>query len=368
MARCLDAGPVRVKCPSYDMLFAFVQGTLAGKSVNSVHEHIAVCDACRTLVAEMARYPTTGDLRNAAGARKTRRRLIALMGAGGVIAVAAVVILALPRRASVVKSPPCTGGDASYHWIEYDVCYTRHDEPRTWEEARADCHARGAELFFYTSYNEPARVYTQLSLPDEEMWIGMKASTRTGAGPGWVTGEPLPEPGPSWAPGQPSFEAGACALQFVGADNHAESVTRYRWSLAPCDRALPYVCRKPGWIVRESTGHAYRVFRQPRNWDDAVAACAAEGAHLATLDDADEDAFVGARIRVDTWIGANDRGREGRFVWLTGSPVTHRNFGWLQPDDPTGNDDCVSMGPDRLWSDRNCRFLYAFVCEHDQMR
>lgn len=355
-----------VTCPSDDTILGFVQGNLGREEMGRTHEHIAGCDQCRALVAEAARYPTLVSRTERPGRAKRGGR-VAVVAAAAAVLLAVALFAAGPRRLPVAAPEPCTGADRAFFWAANGHCYTRHDRPLGWEEARAACHALDAELFAYSSYIELDQVDTGLARPSAtERWIGLRASHREGEAPSWVTGDPLPPPGPSWAPGALAPAAGDCGLQVAAAEMHPRSKRPYRWSLAPCSRPLPYVCKRAPWTVRPATGHAYRLFHRPQSWDAAQAACAAARAHLVTIEDADEDGFAAAGVRVNIWIGANDRTREGTFVWVTGEPAAFNRFAPLEPDDPTGQNDCVAIGPEGLWHDRSCGTAYPYLCERDR--
>lgn len=101
--------------------------------------------------------------------------------------------------------------------------------------------------------------------------------------------------------------------------------------------------------------------------DSAIQACAAKGAHLATMTCKAEQEFVTARRREDAWIGlratppSNDK---SDFNWTTGEPVS---FTAWDTDDPNESSGCVIIKFDydagRNWSDRPCSDLYVPLCE-----
>ena len=66
-----------------------------------------------------------------------------------------------------------------------------------------------------------------------------------------------------------------------------------------------------------------------------------------------------------TWLGYNDIGHEGRFVWSDGSPYTFQKWSSIQPDN-FGNEDCAHTHggePSSTWNDLPCTHQTAFVCE-----
>lgn len=84
------------------------------------------------------------------------------------------------------------------------------------------------------------------------------------------------------------------------------------------------------WIVNPANGHAYtRIPCESR--EDAVAQAVEEKAHLVTINDAAEQAWLTAVFGHEFyWIGLSDAEKEGQWQWDNGEPVTYEN--WL-PDD-----------------------------------
>ena len=81
------------------------------------------------------------------------------------------------------------------------------------------------------------------------------------------------------------------------------------------------------WIVNPANGHAYK--RVPcESRDDALAQAAEEKAHLVTINDAEEQAWLSAVFGHEFyWIGLSDVAQEGQWEWDNGEPVTYEN--WL---------------------------------------
>ena len=84
------------------------------------------------------------------------------------------------------------------------------------------------------------------------------------------------------------------------------------------------------WIINPANGHAYK--RIPcESRDAAVAQATAEKAHLVTINDAAEQAWLTAVFGHEFyWIGLSDAEKEGQWQWDNGEPVAYEN--WL-PDD-----------------------------------
>ena len=127
----------------------------------------------------------------------------------------------------------------------------------------------------------------------------------------------------------------------------------------------PDVACPQGW---EPFGDScYIPFNGPVTFPIANQTCVNLGGYLATVSDADENAFVHGQITVDSWIGYTDIDIEGTFRWVTGEPTTYTN--WLQgaPDNLSPGQDCTLMyaaqpGPGE-WNDQGCSEMNGFVCE-----
>ena len=84
------------------------------------------------------------------------------------------------------------------------------------------------------------------------------------------------------------------------------------------------------WIVNPTNGHAYKKI-PCESRDAAVAQAIKEKAHLVTINDAAEQAWLTAVFGHEFyWIGLSDAEKEGQWQWDNGESVTYEN--WL-PDD-----------------------------------
>jgi len=103
-------------------------------------------------------------------------------------------------------------------------------DPRTWDEALAECVAWGGTLATITSEDELVFVQPLIDHIGADTWIGGRKDQGAFA---WVTGEPWDfEPGDPLPPGDP----GECVRFLV------ESV---RFEAGACDDELPYLCERP---------------------------------------------------------------------------------------------------------------------------
>lgn len=93
-----------------------------------------------------------------------------------------------------------------------------------------------------------------------------------------------------------------------------------------------------GPITNPATCHEYYVLSPTSSWQAAENAAVALGGHLATINDAAEDAWVVSNILTTfglVWIGLTDQAQEGTFVWISGEPATYRR--WRNSGEPNGS-------------------------------
>jgi hypothetical protein len=120
-----------------------------------------------------------------------------------------------------------------------------------------------------------------------------------------------------------------------------------------------------------SAGHDYLFVATSKTWEEAQAYCSVNGYNLVTINDSAEEAFLAtheaARSLNDWWIGYNDKGLEGSWIWANGAS-TYTNWDTAQPDN-SNNEDCAT---DRFygregWNDWPCDSTHPFICERDSV-
>jgi len=84
-------------------------------------------------------------------------------------------------------------------------------------------------------------------------------------------------------------------------------------------------------VYNSSNGHFYRLVDPEGGiyWTSARTACEQQGGHLATVLDAEEEAFIESLIEergrlFHYWLGATDENSEGSWYWITGERVPLR--------------------------------------------
>lgn len=106
------------------------------------------------------------------------------------------------------------------------------------------------------------------------------------------------------------------------------------------------------WVLNPANNHIYKRIHCD-SWDDAQAKAVNEGAHLVTINDAAEQAWL---VRVfgtaPYWIGLTDVAKEGEWSWTNGEPATYTNWATHKlTNADRGEGDYVFMGlsPDGRW-------------------
>ncbi|MFW9915814.1 MAG: lectin-like protein, partial [Candidatus Thorarchaeota archaeon] len=178
--------------------------------------------------------------------------------------------------------------------------------------------------------------------------------------------------------------AGSMALLFDSYTDERYVLGTNVWDIA----AIPEGPRTtvPTWIAEEGNalisdrgvmfrGHEYKLFTDAKTWAQAQADCAAQGGHLVTISDADENEFVrqlagGARV----WIGLTDNEAWGAselsFEWITGQsiqPTDYANWAPGEPNDWLSNEDYGEMYGNGRWNDWTSTAYSSYICEweHD---
>ncbi|XP_060903012.1 CD209 antigen-like [Labrus mixtus] len=125
---------------------------------------------------------------------------------------------------------------------------------------------------------------------------------------------------------------------------------------------------KMGWRKFESSCFFTSVVK--KTWTLAREYCQNNGAELAIITSQKEMRFVNGLYRSDqeVWIGLTDKGVEGKWEWVDGTPMTTTFWGKGQPNSHSGrNQDCVEFWHRALgvgeWNDENCKILQYFICE-----
>jgi hypothetical protein len=136
------------------------------------------------------------------------------------------------------------------------------------------------------------------------------------------------------------------------------------------------ICAGGDAYARAPDGTCLMWFQAPLTWVEAKAACAANGAHLASLTSARVEATAEDLCGMtDTFTGGNDRAVEGTFVWDDGQPFSYTDWRPNEPSNGGGayEEDCLVVAasrPGKGWDDRPCdptqvatSGSFAYLCQ-----
>jgi hypothetical protein len=137
---------------------------------------------------------------------------------------------------------------------------------------------------------------------------------------------------------------------------------------AAVDATAP--CSESG--AKLSKGHCYFALSAASPWASAAAACAAAGAHLATVANAEEQSVVAAAAVAsgkDHWIGLSRKAgtpvAKTSFAWVTGEPLSYDAWAPMDPNVPSTAGACARVRIDGLWWDLECTMAHGAICERD---
>jgi hypothetical protein len=101
-------------------------------------------------------------------------------------------------------------------------------------------------------------------------------------------------------------------------------------------------------VINPANGHTY-VLLTAGTWSNAESAAIALGGHLATIRNQFEQDWVFSTFGHYEgtphllWLGLNDAGSKGNFVWSSGEHVTYTHWADGEPNNAYGNEDYVAM-------------------------
>lgn len=124
----------------------------------------------------------------------------------------------------------------------------------------------------------------------------------------------------------------------------------------------------------EYNGHYYGLSANTKTWTEAKADCEANGGHLVTITDEQEQKAVQKLISYDmpyaAWIGATDEIVEGDWRWCTGEEFSYTNWNSGEPNN--ANSDLSEenyagiYSANFKWNDFDGLLSYNYICEWDE--
>uniref|UniRef100_A0A3B5BG28 C-type lectin domain-containing protein n=1 Tax=Stegastes partitus TaxID=144197 RepID=A0A3B5BG28_9TELE len=122
-----------------------------------------------------------------------------------------------------------------------------------------------------------------------------------------------------------------------------------------------------GWSMFTST--CYLLSQESGSWDEGRKDCKGQGADLVVINSPEEQTFLSMFKRGHTWIGLNDKEKEGTWTWVDGTPLTLSYWRNNQPDNggghpQLGEEDCAHFRHEiGYWNDISCTTSLQWICE-----
>ncbi|XP_077993133.1 macrophage mannose receptor 1-like [Glandiceps talaboti] len=206
----------------------------------------------------------------------------------------------------------------------------------------------------------------------QNIWIGAsdKITGSTGSY-SWTDGSTLTYT--NWNTGEPSSSYNPNCVEVVFGNNG-------KWSTMSCNIAQGFICGKPegscdpGWQMYKGSCYQFNTYFSS-TWTDAKHTCDAQGGHLMTINNQEENEYLVSKFDnmrsagiSEVWIGISDTVRDGDYQWADGSegPIVYQNWDSGEPKETPAQDDCggIDVGnDDGYWELHNCYLLNAYVCE-----
>merc|ERR1711962_562562 len=136
--------------------------------------------------------------------------------------------------------------------------------------------------------------------------------------------------------------------------------------VGPIEPGLP-VC-KEGWLL-SARGVCFGTDDTGKEtYEIALAKCKKLGGTLAQPKTrADFDLILSrcpGKKCPHTWLGLDDKAKEGTFVWNDGTPLSgYNDWNRGEPNNYRGKEDCTHITKGNKWNDLSCSTRMVFVCE-----
>ena len=111
-------------------------------------------------------------------------------------------------------------------------------------------------------------------------------------------------------------------------------------------------------------GHTYVYVTSTKTWQAAESYAQSLGGHLATVNDAEEQAWLYSEYgsTASFWIGMNDYTEEGTWIWSSGEDVTYTNWAGNEPNSGSDYDGGYVYSGNGQWYDyRNSKALLSVI-------
>ncbi|KAH0617473.1 hypothetical protein JD844_015753 [Phrynosoma platyrhinos] len=125
--------------------------------------------------------------------------------------------------------------------------------------------------------------------------------------------------------------------------------------------------------IRETQEKYYYIVQEEKNYKEALIHCRIRDGSLAMPKDEASNAVISDYISKSglfrVFIGLSDLEKEGQFMYADHTPLqNYSNWKDGEPQDVTGEEDCVEMLSTGKWNDTECHLTMYFVCEFPKKR
>ena len=107
-----------------------------------------------------------------------------------------------------------------------------------------------------------------------------------------------------------------------------------------------------------------------KSWEKAQKFCESKQANLVTVNDADEQKFLGQILgKKGSWCGLNKKDNKNDFEWVSGEESAYTNWAPNQPSS-SGKKHCVHLrfaGHKNKWVMEKCAKKRRFTCEKGRL-
>eukprot|EP00058_Branchiostoma_floridae_P019226 XP_002604716.1 hypothetical protein BRAFLDRAFT_80311 [Branchiostoma floridae] len=265
-----------------------------------------------------------------------------------------------------VSSQPCPDG-----WRRnQQSCYLLVDTPKTWRDARDECHLLQADLASLTTTAEQTWVGTQVGAT---YWFGLSDIVAED-GWQWADGTDYDPSVTNWGPNEPNNQNG---------EDCAEILSDGRWNDQACTDMQGYICERrtglattcrAGWQLRNGRCYFFSNNQAKLSWLDAQKECERRNANLVSITNLDEQAYVAEKslsVSPDgIWIGLSNVNSPApnQPQWSNGMDnFTYDRFTTGgQPNWQWPGATCVlslNGGGGGRWETRRCGLENRYICE-----
>ncbi|MGH0128677.1 UNVERIFIED_CONTAM: hypothetical protein FKN15_064879 [Acipenser sinensis] len=249
----------------------------------------------------------------------------------------------------------CTSVNSDGEWVDSDcnkttysfICYneTREsyiliDHPKTWYEAQQYCRENYTDLVSIKNNDEDKKIKEEAK--GSAVWIGLFNNPWKWSHKGEYSSFH------NWNKGEPNNVGNNICVEMYGTDKKE----RVKWNDAGCNYTLPFFCYKES--CKDTSCTKYHFEKTAMNWSAAQTHCRDKYTDLATVHSQEEvkqlDHF---NISTNAWIGMY-RDVSENWQWSNGDEVTYNTR--------RGKLFCVTVNPDRDWTDSVCHDKKHFMC------